>query len=89
MKGGKKESPRVCTGVHRGLSFPMTIKDKLMIYIYRKMCSLEDEKKALQKQLRFQPMDSLDIYEHMRNEIRIDAWNEFVSELFDIVLNCK
>lgn len=67
----------------------MTIKDKLMIYIYRKLTELENEKDVLRQQLRYQPVDSLDMYEIMRNEIRISAWNEFIKELFNIVLNCK
>ena len=67
----------------------MNVKDKLMIYIYRKMTELEKEKDDIRRQLRFQPMDSLDMYELMRSDIRINAWNEFIEELFNIVLNCK
>ncbi len=67
----------------------MTVKDKLMIYIYRKMTDLENEKETIRHQVRFQPMDSLDMYEVMRAEIRLNAWNEFMHELFEIVLNCK
>lgn len=67
----------------------MTVRDKLMIYIYRKMNDLENEKETVRQQVRFQPMDSLDMYEVMRADIRINAWNEFIRDLFDIVLNCK
>lgn len=67
----------------------MTVRDKLMIYIYRKMNDLENEKETIRQQVRFQPMDSLDMYEVMRADIRINAWNEFMHELFEIVLNCK
>lgn len=67
----------------------MTIKDKIMIYIYRKINELEKEKEQLLYQRRYQPMDSLDMYELMRNEIRISVFNEFVQELFQIVINCK
>lgn len=67
----------------------MTLRDKLMIYIYRKMSELENEKDSVRHQLRFQPMDSLDMYELMRNDVRISAWNEFISELFNIIFNCK
>ena len=67
----------------------MTVKDKLMIYIYRKMTDLENEKEAIRRQVRFQPMDSLDMYEVMLTDIRVNAWNEFMHELFEIVLNCK
>ena len=67
----------------------MTIKDKLMIYIYRKMNELEQEEKSLLIQTRCTPMDSLDHFEMMNAKIRISAWNEFVNDLFKIVLNCK
>lgn len=67
----------------------MTVRDKLMIYIYRKMNDLENEKETIRQQVRFQPMDSLDMYEVMRADIRINSWNEFMHELFEIVLNCK
>lgn len=67
----------------------MTLRDKLMVYIYRKMSDLENEKESVRHQLRFQPMDSLDMYELMRNDVRISAWNEFLDDLFSIVLNCK
>jgi len=67
----------------------MTLRDKLMIYIYRKMNELEEEKESIRNQLRYQPMDSLDMYELMRNDVRISAWNEFIRDLFDIVFNCK
>lgn len=33
-------------------------------------------------------MDSLDLYEMMRAEIRIDAFNEFVNDLFKILMYC-
>ena len=67
----------------------MTLRDKLMVYIYRKMSDLENEKESVRHQLRFQPVDSLDMYELMRNDVRISAWNEFLDDLFSIVLNCK
>ena len=53
------------------------------------MNELEDDKRTVHTQIRYQPMDSLDMYEVMRAEIRIDTWNEFIKELFNIVLNCK
>lgn len=65
----------------------MTLRDKLMIYIYRKMSQLESDRNELRVNLRFHAVDSLDMYEIMREEIRISAWNEFIDELFNIVLN--
>lgn len=67
----------------------MTLKDKLMIYIYRKTNQLEDERNQLRSQLRYQPVDSLDLYEIMRDDVRISAWKEFIDELFTVIINCK
>lgn len=66
----------------------MGIKDKLMIYIYRKKCQLEDEDKTLKRSLQLSALDNLDHYEILLQRIRIQAWNEFVEDLYRIVLNC-
>lgn len=66
----------------------MTLKDKLIIYIYNKGNQLENEKDDLKAQRRYQIMDSFDIYENMRAEIRINAFNEFIQELFKIIMYC-
>ena len=60
-----------------------------MIFIYHKMNKLEDEKEQLRQQLRFHPLDSLDMYELMREDVRLSAWKEFIDELFTIIMNCK
>ena len=67
----------------------MTLRDKLMIYIYNKNDVLELESESLHNQVRFQPMDSLDHYEVMRDKIRISAWKEFLDDLYAILINCK
>ena len=67
----------------------MSLKDKLMIYIYRKSNQLDDERNQLRHQLRYHPVDSLDLYEIMRDDVRISAWKEFIDELFNIIINCK
>lgn len=67
----------------------MILRDKLIVYIYRKQNELELEKESLRFQVRSTPMDSLDMYEAMRSDVRISAWNEFISELFNIIINCK
>lgn len=67
----------------------MSLKDKLMIYIYRKSNELDDERNQLRYHLRYHPVDSLDLYEIMRDDVRISAWKEFVDELFNIIINCK
>lgn len=66
----------------------MTLKDKLIIYVHNKGTQLENEKNELKYQRHFNIMDSLDIYENMRADIRIDAFNEFVQEIFKIIMNC-
>lgn len=66
----------------------MTLKDKLIVWVYHKTNKLESEKISLLEQRRYQAMDSLDLYENLRSEIRIDAWNEFITEFFQILLNC-
>ena len=53
------------------------------------MNQLENEREQLRFQLRYQPLDSLDLYELMREDVRLSAWKEFVEELFAIIMNCK
>lgn len=65
----------------------MTSKDKVIIYLYNKSCQLEVEKKEMDYNRRYRPMDSLDMYEIMRSDIRIQCWNEFVDELMRVVLS--
>ncbi len=66
----------------------MTLKDKIILYVYNKTNELENEKEYLLTQRRYQVMDTLDIYENMRAEIRINAFNEFVQDLFKIIMYC-
>lgn len=67
----------------------MTIKDKLMIYVYRKGTDLEKEIEAYKMYSRFCPADSLEHYEYMRAIIRLEAWKEFLNDIFNIIINCK
>ena len=67
----------------------MTLKDKLIIYVYNKNNQLENESETLRNATRIQAMDSLDHYEVMRDKIRINAWKEFLDELYAIIINCK
>lgn len=67
----------------------MTIKDKLMIYIYRKSCLYEEQKKDLLYRRQHYPIDSLDMYEIMRQDIEIECYENLLVELYQIVLNCK
>lgn len=67
----------------------MTLKDKLIIYIYNKGNELEQEEKDLKTSLRMSALDNLDHYEILLHRIRIQAWNEFIQDLYRIVINCK
>lgn len=67
----------------------MTLKDKLMIYVYRKGNQIEQEEKNLKTSLRLSALDNLDHYEILLHRIRIQAWNEFINDLYRIVINCK
>lgn len=67
----------------------MTIKDKLMIYIYRKSCLYEEQKKDLLYRRQHYPIDSLDMYEIMRQDIEIECYENLLVELYQLVLNCK
>ncbi len=64
----------------------MTLKDKLILYISKKSNLLEIDKATLNDTRRYKPMDSLDMYECMRGDIRIQCWNEFIDELLSIVI---
>lgn len=63
----------------------MTFKDKLIVWVYHKSSRLEDESEQLRQSLRRYPADSLDLYEIMRQKIRIAAWQEFLDELFKLL----
>lgn len=67
----------------------MTLKDKMMIYVYHKGNALEEEFEQIQAQCRYQPLDSLDHFELMRSKIRLNAFKEFIDEIFKIIINCK
>ena len=65
----------------------MSLRDRLICYVYNKSNRLDSEKETILQQRRYQAMDSLDMYENMRSDIRIEAWNEFVQDLLRIILN--
>lgn len=67
----------------------MTVKDKMIVYIYRKGAQLENAKKEIDMHRRYYPMDSLDLYEAMRQDIEIQCWEQFVNDIYNIVINCK
>lgn len=67
----------------------MTLKDKLMVYVYRKGNQIEQEESDLKTSLRLSALDNLDHYEILLHRIRLETWNEFIKGLYNIVINCK
>lgn len=67
----------------------MNLRDKMMIYIYRKGTGIEEEEKELKTSLRLSALDNLDHYEILLHRIRLQVFNEFVTDLYKIVINCK
>lgn len=67
----------------------MNLRDKLMIYIYRKGTQIEGEEKDLKTSLRLSALDNLDHYEILLHRVRIQAFNEFLTDLYNILINCK
>lgn len=66
--------------------FNFLIKRSYLNDNYNKQNKLENESKELREMLRLHALDDLDIYEIMRHRARLQAWNEFVDELYRIVL---
>lgn len=66
--------------------FNFLIKRSYLNDNYNKQNKLENESKELREMLRLHAMDDLDIYEIMRHRARLQAWNEFIDELYRIVL---
>lgn len=67
----------------------MNLRDKLMIYIYRKGTQIEDEEKDLKTSLRLSALDNLDHFEILLHRVRLQAFNEFLTDLYSILINCK
>lgn len=64
----------------------MTLKDKLLIYIYNKTNEIEEENEIMYNQ-RFSKMDSLDMYELMRRKVYNHAFRTFLNDLLNIILH--
>ena len=63
----------------------ISLKDKLTIYIYNKMNKLDEERREINYQLRSRPADDLDMFEILREKIRLEVWDEYVRDLYNIV----
>lgn len=60
-----------------------------MIWIYRKGSAVDEEITGLENHIKYYPSDALDHYEYMHAKIRLQAWKEFLDELFKLIINCK
>ena len=67
----------------------MSLKDKIIIWIYKKGETIDNELEKVNLQAKYMPLDSLDHFELMNAKIRLNAWKEFLNELFKIVFYCK
>lgn len=65
----------------------MKIKDKIFIYLLRKSNEIEAEHEELRNRLRLYSMDDLDHFEAVRDKIRLQVWNEFVTDLSNLLIN--
>lgn len=65
----------------------MTLKDKLICYIYNKMNTIDADREQIKYTMRYRPADSLDMYETMREQVRCEVWDEFLHDLYNLVFN--
>ena len=65
----------------------MSLKDKLTIYIYNKQNKLDEERGELNYRLRNRPVDDLELFEILRDKMRVEIWDEYVRDLYNIVFH--
>lgn len=65
----------------------MTIRDKMLAYVSTKLNRLELERDAIRRNMQMKPLDGFDMYEMMRSEVRIEAWDEFIHELLALLMS--
>ena len=66
----------------------MTLKDKMLIYVNRKLNETEFLKKNCEMNFK-NSKDSLEMYEKLREEIGIECLEEIINDIFKIVFYCK
>ena len=66
----------------------MTLKDKLLIYVNRKLNETEFLKQNCEMNFK-NSKDSLEMYEKLREEIKIECLEEIINDIFKIVFFCK
>ena len=67
----------------------MTIKDKLMIYVYHKGNEIDEELETYKAYARYRTPDGLEHYEYMRAMIRLETWKEILNDLYKLIINCR
>lgn len=63
----------------------MSLKYKLTIYIYNKQNKLDEERRELNYRLHSRPVDDLDLFEILRDKMRVEIWDEYIRDLYNIV----
>lgn len=53
------------------------------------MCDIENEEKDLKQSLRLSALDNLDHYEILIHRIRLQAFNEFCNDIYNLIINSK
>ena len=64
----------------------MDLKDKIIVYLHNKANKMELEKQEINEIRRYRPLDSIDYYEILRSDIKIECWNEFIKELMSLII---
>lgn len=64
----------------------MDIKSKIVVYLYNKANKMEIEKQEINEIRRYRPLDSIDYYEILRSDIKIECWNEFINDLMRLII---
>ena len=64
----------------------MDLKDKIIVYLHNKANKMELEKQEINEIRRYRPLDSIDYYEILRSDIKIECWNEFINELMSLII---
>ena len=54
--------------------------------MYNKANKMELEKQEINEIRRYRPMDSIDYYEILRSDIKIECWNEFINEMMSLII---
>lgn len=63
----------------------MTLKDKLLVYVYNKSSRIDDDCVQLELNTRYRKQDACDHLEHIIAITRKDAFNEFAQDIIRLL----